>query len=378
MGILAGKIVLTGGPCAGKTTALTRIEQDLTERGYRVFVISESATELIKGGVRPFGNSPVGLLKFQELILQYQLKKESVYEQAVKSLPPKQKCVIICDRGIMDNKAYINSEQFAAILKEQNLNELELMDSYNLIIHMVTAADGKAEYYTLENNQARTESVSEAIALDDRTSRAWMGHNNLKIIDNSTDFDEKISRAMDSIHSLLGNPTATRRQRKFLIDLSKSDLSFLDSEDSNQIYMVQTYLDFNDQRERRLRKRTMNGQNTYCYTVAKKETDGLATIYLDKTITEKEYLKLLAMDVNKCEVRKTRYTFKDSKQYYRLDIFDDQNEYAILEVEPNKTTDIIIVPSHLDVIDDVTNNEMYRNSNMAQKQKELTLKKLTS
>ena len=45
------KIVITGGPCAGKTTALARIEQDLSEKGYHVFIVGESATELIKGGI---------------------------------------------------------------------------------------------------------------------------------------------------------------------------------------------------------------------------------------------------------------------------------------------------------------------------------------
>ena len=38
------KIVLTGGPCAVKTTALQRIEKEFTEKGYKVFIIGESAT----------------------------------------------------------------------------------------------------------------------------------------------------------------------------------------------------------------------------------------------------------------------------------------------------------------------------------------------
>ena len=55
--MLKAKIVLTGGPCAGKTTALSKIEEHLEECGYKVMVVSESATELIKGGIRPFGES---------------------------------------------------------------------------------------------------------------------------------------------------------------------------------------------------------------------------------------------------------------------------------------------------------------------------------
>lgn len=55
MGKIVGKIVLTGGPCAGKTSALTKVEEELTEKGYKVFIVSESATELIRGGIKPFG-----------------------------------------------------------------------------------------------------------------------------------------------------------------------------------------------------------------------------------------------------------------------------------------------------------------------------------
>ena len=72
MGKIVSKIVLTGGPCAGKTSALTKIEEELTEKGYKVFIVGESATELIKGGIKPFGNNSIDCLDFQRIILKYQ------------------------------------------------------------------------------------------------------------------------------------------------------------------------------------------------------------------------------------------------------------------------------------------------------------------
>ena len=48
------KIVITGGPCAGKTTALSWIMNSFTERGYVVLFVPETATELINGGVAPW------------------------------------------------------------------------------------------------------------------------------------------------------------------------------------------------------------------------------------------------------------------------------------------------------------------------------------
>ena len=44
------RILLTGGPCAGKTTALAAITQDLTQLGYKVLVVPEAATMIMKGG----------------------------------------------------------------------------------------------------------------------------------------------------------------------------------------------------------------------------------------------------------------------------------------------------------------------------------------
>ena len=38
------RIVLTGGPCAGKITVLFKIKNDLMEEWYKVFVVSESVT----------------------------------------------------------------------------------------------------------------------------------------------------------------------------------------------------------------------------------------------------------------------------------------------------------------------------------------------
>ncbi|MEI3508038.1 MAG: AAA family ATPase [Bacilli bacterium] len=69
MGQICGKIVLTGGPCAGKTSALSRIEKKLIEQGYHVFVLAESATEFIKGGIRAFGKCALENECFESLIL---------------------------------------------------------------------------------------------------------------------------------------------------------------------------------------------------------------------------------------------------------------------------------------------------------------------
>ena len=66
--------------------------------------------------------------------------------------------MLLCDRGVMDGKAYIQDEGWQALLYENGYNMVNLRDKrYDAVIHLVTAADGAEEFYTLENNQARYE-----------------------------------------------------------------------------------------------------------------------------------------------------------------------------------------------------------------------------
>ena len=71
------KIVLTGGPCAGKSAAMPLIKETFTNKGYTVLFIPETATELIPGGVAPWtcGTN----LEFQIIQCELQLKKEELF-----------------------------------------------------------------------------------------------------------------------------------------------------------------------------------------------------------------------------------------------------------------------------------------------------------
>ena len=63
------KIVLTGGPCAGKTTALQQIEREFTEKGYHVLIVPEAASILIGAGIRPFGPYIMDMAEFQKYVI---------------------------------------------------------------------------------------------------------------------------------------------------------------------------------------------------------------------------------------------------------------------------------------------------------------------
>ncbi len=45
------KIVLTGGPCAGKTTAMVKVIEHFSSLGYKVFTIPEVPTMFTQAGM---------------------------------------------------------------------------------------------------------------------------------------------------------------------------------------------------------------------------------------------------------------------------------------------------------------------------------------
>ena len=162
------KIVITGGPCAGKTTAMNWIQHAFTERGYDVLFVPETATELITGGVAPWTcrtNSD-----YQHCHMRFQLEKEKVFEQAARVMK-KDKVLIVCDRAALDNKVYMDEETFQSVLQSVHASEVELRDQYDAVFHLVTAAKGAEEFYTTANNNARTETVEEAAAMESTTRR---------------------------------------------------------------------------------------------------------------------------------------------------------------------------------------------------------------
>ena len=103
------RIVLTGGPCAGKTTALSWIKNEFGRRGYRVLIVPETATELLTGGVAPWTCS--SNLQYQVFQMHLQLEKERIFTEASSGMKA-DKVLIICDRGALDNKAYMDDQEF--------------------------------------------------------------------------------------------------------------------------------------------------------------------------------------------------------------------------------------------------------------------------
>ena len=355
------KIVITGGPCGGKSTAMDWIKRTFEERGYTVLFIPETATELINGGVAPWtcGTN----YDYQRLQLKLQLEKEAIFEEAARTMG-KEKVLIVCDRGILDNKAYMKEYEFQEVLKLYDTNEIEMRDHYGAVFHLVTAAKGAESFYTLANNSARTETPQQAALLDDKLIRAWSGHPHFRVIDNSTDFDEKMKRLVTEIALFLGEPEPFEIERKFLIEYP--DMKWLENHPNcKKIEILQTYLKSDDNSEIRVRQRGVDGHYVYFKTIKKKISD-IKREEIETHISKDEYLSLLMeADSSKRPIRKTRYCFLYENQYFELDIYPNWHHQAILEIELSDENQAIHFPKELKIIKEVTDDEHYKNAKLA-------------
>ena len=355
------RIVITGGPSAGKTTGMSWIQNNLTKRGYTVLFVPETATELITGGVAPWtcGSNT----DFQRSLLQLQMEKERVFERAARTMNA-EKVLVVCDRGAMDNKAYMTEAEFTALLSEVGCSEVQLRDSYDAVFHLVTAAKGDGRFYTTENNAARTETAEEAAALDDRIIAAWAGHPHLRIIDNAEDFSVKMRKLLAEINAFLGEPEPYEIERKYLV--SYPDLSWLESLPScRRVEIIQTYLRSDDDCEIRVRQRGERGN--YIYTRTKKRSiSGVKRLEIEQRLSQEEYVRcLMEADPNKRPIRKTRYCLIYENQYFELDLYPFWQDRAVLEIELSDADAEIRFPPELNILREVTEDESYKNASLA-------------
>ena len=355
------KIVLTGGPCAGKTSALPRIRAALEPLGWQVITLQETATELIRAGIAPWNCGD--RRGFQRCRLRLQLEKERAYETAGRGMPA-EKVLLVCDRGMLDSLSYLPREVFAEILAELGTCEEEQRDACDGVFHLVTAAKGAEAAYAQLAEGARIESPEEAAALDDKLIAAWTGHNHLRVIDNSTDFEGKMQRLIAEILGLLGEPEPLEIERKFLIEYP--DVARLEAlPNCRRVDIEQRYLLRTDGTTARVRRRAVNGHEVYILT-EKRHITNVRRVEVETRLTRAEYEeRLREADPHACPILKARYCLTENGRYYEIDVFPAWPDKAFLEIELLDEREEFPFPEGIHVIREVTEDRRYTNFALA-------------
>lgn len=182
------KIAITGGPSGGKTTLIETLKKEF---GSQITVVAEAASILYGGGF-PRKKTIFGRIATQRAIYFTQRELEALaIKEAATSL-------LVFDRGSLDSIAYWPNDEDDFFNNIQSDRKTEL-DRYDWVIHLNTAA---SENYDL-SNPIRTETHTEALALNEKIKLAWSGHPRRIIINSNGDFLAKITKSIQVIKSII-------------------------------------------------------------------------------------------------------------------------------------------------------------------------------
>lgn len=181
------RIVLTGGPGAGKTAVL-----ELVRHGFckHIVVLPEAAGILFGGGF-PRGADPAMRQASQRAIyfVQRELEAAASLQNAA---------LVLCDRGTIDGGAYwpAPGDLWTAVGTSLTAE----LARYDAVIHLCTPADANGYNH---NNPLRIESAKEAAAIDARIEALWAGHPRRTIVPSTADFVAKAKVAVDCVRAEL-------------------------------------------------------------------------------------------------------------------------------------------------------------------------------
>lgn len=192
------RIVLTGGPGGGKTTAVDLFRREI---GDQVVVVPESATTLFAGGFPRVPNADARR-SVQRAIFGVQRALEDI--QAA-TFPDR---ILLCDRGTVDGAAYWPDGPNGYFEAMGTSHEAELA-RYDIVLFFETAVVGGVEIEG--GNRYRTETNEEALELDRQLRALWSPHPSFHLVPHNPSFLRKITVGLAVLESVVATHPRPRR-----------------------------------------------------------------------------------------------------------------------------------------------------------------------
>ncbi|MCB0393699.1 MAG: AAA family ATPase [Bdellovibrionales bacterium] len=184
------KIVLTGGPGGGKTTAADLFRREL---GGELVTVPETATILFSGGF-PRTNDFEVIKATQRAIYHVQRSLEDVKSH----LNPNK--VLLCDRGTLDGLAYWpNSEEH--FFSDINTSMDAELQRYSAVVFFESSAAGNIQYDS--SNPVRNESLKAARELDIKLQKIWSRHPRYHFVPHTSSFLKKMNDGIKLLDRLV-------------------------------------------------------------------------------------------------------------------------------------------------------------------------------
>jgi predicted ATPase len=183
------RIVITGGPGAGKTAILEMVRHLMCPH---ITILPEAASILFGGGFWRKTDTPAKEAAQRAIYYVQREQERMVLEEG-------QNAVVLCDRGTLDGLAYWPASGQLFFKQLHTSRKLEL-HRYEVVIHLRTP-EAKQGYNL--SNPVRIESALEAAAIDTLIESAWRGHPHRHFVASTDTFMEKARTTLEIIEQEL-------------------------------------------------------------------------------------------------------------------------------------------------------------------------------
>jgi predicted ATPase len=203
------EIVLTGGPCSGKSSFINQGKPKLEEQGFKVIVMNEVPVEVYNSGIY---SQDLPAYDFRSIIIKKILDNEDAYRRVAAHLVSQGINVIIFyDRGLFDNKGFCDAETWDRLLERHDLTEEKINRSYDAVFNIVTVAQVSEELWEEHygENPARYQKTGEdALLREKQVQEDWGNHHNFIVFENDhSGWQGKFERMYEAVCSIVGIPS---------------------------------------------------------------------------------------------------------------------------------------------------------------------------
>lgn len=243
-------VVLSGGPSAGKSSALALLKARLSARNYQVVTVPETATHFFGNseGFQPEWLGTDAYLQMQVIFMDHQIHLEESFK-AFSKLHPTKRAVLLLDCCIFNSKVYSSDEVWQQLLNYPGrtpTSDEELMARYDMVVHMTTCATkGHYEYGPGSNNPARYHTPEQAKEQDDRCLEVFAKHPQLRMVPYCEKFSDKISQVAEFVNDALHIEGLTgKRQRSCCTVINEEQLkAVLAMPETSTVLVTTVFLD---------------------------------------------------------------------------------------------------------------------------------------
>lgn len=185
------RIVLTGGPGGGKTTAADLFRREI---GEKVVIVPETATMLFVGGFPRLGEWEARAAT-QRAIFHAQVALEDIQGAHYPNR------ILLCDRGTVDGAAFWPEEAPRGFFESLGTTPEEQLRRYDAVIFFESAAVG--DIAIEGGNPARTETNQQARELDRRLRELWSKHPHFHFIAHRESFFAKLQDGLAKLQRIV-------------------------------------------------------------------------------------------------------------------------------------------------------------------------------